>query len=373
MNKIGLVLEGGGAKGAFHCGAIKALCDYGYKFDGAVGTSIGAINAALYVQDGGYQTMMSLWNHVTPSMLTDFDDEKVEELFNNKFDKDNITYWLKQFYNTAKNLGISTDKSLDLLKRYISEPLVRKSNIEYGLVTYSLSDMESKELYLEDIPKGSLHNYILASAYYPAFKFERLEGKFFFDGGLRNNMPINLLISKGYDHIIAIRTMSKRPFILPEGTEAKIDFICPSEDLGGAMQVTKRMIARNIKLGYYDVLRYIKGYTGKRYYISGSIEELILELIGSRWCGINREQLTSALSDIYEGVDTEEALITYLEEFATLCNMEKFTVYKPKQFVEKLRNKSFSLDFQENVIYKLILREKIKKEELFTQLMRKES
>ena len=72
--KTGLVLEGGGAKGAFHCGAIKALYDNGYAFDGAVGTSIGAINAALVVQDGCYESLMEPWTHIAPSMFTDFDD-----------------------------------------------------------------------------------------------------------------------------------------------------------------------------------------------------------------------------------------------------------------------------------------------------------
>ena len=40
----GLVLEGGGAKGSFHIGVLKALFESGYTFDGVAGTSIGAIN-----------------------------------------------------------------------------------------------------------------------------------------------------------------------------------------------------------------------------------------------------------------------------------------------------------------------------------------
>ncbi len=44
----GLVLEGGGVKGAYHIGVLKALRENGLdKFDGYVGTSIGAINAAM--------------------------------------------------------------------------------------------------------------------------------------------------------------------------------------------------------------------------------------------------------------------------------------------------------------------------------------
>ena len=38
---LGVALEGGGARGAFHVGAIKALLEEGYEIDGIVGTSIG--------------------------------------------------------------------------------------------------------------------------------------------------------------------------------------------------------------------------------------------------------------------------------------------------------------------------------------------
>ena len=49
---LGLVLEGGGAKGSYHAGAIKALHESGYSFDGVMGTSIGAINGAIVAPRG---------------------------------------------------------------------------------------------------------------------------------------------------------------------------------------------------------------------------------------------------------------------------------------------------------------------------------
>ena len=42
----GLVLEGGGTKGAYQIGAYKALRDLGIEFQGVAGTSIGALNGA---------------------------------------------------------------------------------------------------------------------------------------------------------------------------------------------------------------------------------------------------------------------------------------------------------------------------------------
>ena len=40
-------LEGGGARGAFHMGVVKAFLEEGYEIGGITGTSIGALNGAI--------------------------------------------------------------------------------------------------------------------------------------------------------------------------------------------------------------------------------------------------------------------------------------------------------------------------------------
>jgi len=62
MEKIGLVLGGGGAKGAFAAGALKAIYDKIYPkwFDIVSGTSIGAFNGVL-ASLGQVDKMVSLW------------------------------------------------------------------------------------------------------------------------------------------------------------------------------------------------------------------------------------------------------------------------------------------------------------------------
>ena len=63
---LGLVLEGGGAKGSYQAGAIKALYEKGYKFDGVMGTSIGAINGA-FVAQGTEEKCFDFWENISPS------------------------------------------------------------------------------------------------------------------------------------------------------------------------------------------------------------------------------------------------------------------------------------------------------------------
>ncbi len=47
----GLTLEGGGGKGAYQIGAWKAFRQKGIEFDGVTGTSVGALNGAMILQD----------------------------------------------------------------------------------------------------------------------------------------------------------------------------------------------------------------------------------------------------------------------------------------------------------------------------------
>ena len=61
--KQALVLAGGGAKGAYQAGCIKAMREIGYDFDIVTGTSIGALNALLVIQKD-YEVLYKLWNEI---------------------------------------------------------------------------------------------------------------------------------------------------------------------------------------------------------------------------------------------------------------------------------------------------------------------
>lgn len=60
----GLVLQGGGAKGAFQFGVLKELHQNGVKFDVIAGTSVGALNGAI-VAAGAWELGEELWSHLT--------------------------------------------------------------------------------------------------------------------------------------------------------------------------------------------------------------------------------------------------------------------------------------------------------------------
>jgi len=224
----GLALEGGGAKGAYHIGVAKALFEKGYTFDGFVGTSIGAINAAMMVQ-GDFDKAIESWMDITIGKIFDEDSRRT------------------------------------IIEEHISEDKIRRSGKDFGLVTVSLSDLKPYELTLEDIPKGQLVNYVMASASLPIFGPETIEDKMFLDGAFYNNCPVNLLLDKGYDEVIAVRTYAFGIFHKTEDPRVKL--ISPHSDLGNMMNFTREGIAANIKLGYYDGLRFAENLLGRSYYI----------------------------------------------------------------------------------------------------------
>jgi len=203
---LGLALEGGGAKGAFHMGAVKAFLDEGYVFDGVAGTSIGALNGAIIAQgdfDLGYQW----WEKMDTSLLFDIDQTHIQNFMNKKIDKEVLFYLSSKVKNIVENRGLDTKKIRETLKLIIDEEKLRQSHTDFGIVTVSMSDLKPLELYKEDIPYGKMIDYLMASANFPAFRIEPIEGKFYIDGGFYDNCPINLLSRKGYQEVITIRTM----------------------------------------------------------------------------------------------------------------------------------------------------------------------
>ena len=78
--EYGLVLDGGGARGAYQIGAWKALREAGVKIEAVAGTSVGALNGALICM-GDLEKAEKIWREMTFSTVMDVDDEEMEGWF----------------------------------------------------------------------------------------------------------------------------------------------------------------------------------------------------------------------------------------------------------------------------------------------------
>ena len=100
--EYGLVLEGGGAKGAYQIGAWRALKEAGVKIRGVSGTSVGALNGALICMDD-LEKAEKLWANISYSQVMDVDDALMRRLF----DKSQMTgeLWRETLKEVFRLLG----------------------------------------------------------------------------------------------------------------------------------------------------------------------------------------------------------------------------------------------------------------------------
>lgn len=261
---IGLALEGGGARGAYHVGVIKALLENGYDFDGFVGTSIGALNAAMMAQCD-FEKLHDLWLNVSYEDLFDEDECKLIKYIDEKGLKPNLELFanMKETLIKIKDGGINTDKMKKFIDSHLDENKIRSSNKDFGLVTLKINELKPIRLMLNDIPHGQMVNYLMASASVPGFRSETIGNDKFIDGAFHDNCPYSLLLEKDYDEIIAIRTTASGIFFKATN-EDRVKVITPKQNLGRLLIFTPQRSAQNIKLGYEDGLEFIKSGKGNK-------------------------------------------------------------------------------------------------------------
>ena len=323
----GIALEGGGARGAYHIGALKALMENGYKITGAVGTSIGSFNAAMVAQ-GDFDKLYEYWTNLSSSDLFDIDKGDLQKIVNKKIDMTLIKNVAEYVKVVASNKGMDVTKYKELLEKLIDEDKLRKSKIDFGLATVSLTDKKPVELYKEDIDEGMVASYIMASSQLPVFKSEKVQEKVFLDGGFYNNCPVNLLVEKGYKDIIEIRTKAVGVYKkVKKAKDVNIITIEPSGDLGSVLFADSELINKNVKMGYYDALRIIKGLAGNKYYINKLEKSVAFNI----FMKLSDEQIYKIAKDTVKDVNQKEAKKVLFEnillEIAKKIKLQKANSY----------------------------------------------
>lgn len=201
--KVGLVLSGGGAKGAAEVGVLKVIDKarkYGLKIDYIAGTSMGALIGGLYAAG------------ISPD---DIERMMFTEKWLSLYSKDAVGYFSKNYWRAPTGL-VRDDflqNKLDSLFssygcRFFSDTL-----IPFNCVAVNINDMT--EVYLKE---GVLARSIVASMAYPGFLPIQQDGMNLIDGGILNNLPVDVVRRMGADIVIAIdleqTTNSTRNFSL---------------------------------------------------------------------------------------------------------------------------------------------------------------
>ncbi len=163
MDKVGLVLSGGGMRGIAHIGVLKALSEYQFDIHQIAGSSSGAIVGALYAHGYDWEEMLDFFRNIQIFDLKKYARKKPGIIDAEKFHKD-----FSKFFRAD---------SFDSLKI----PLI-----------VTATDILTGDLNLFD--RGELIRPILASAAFPGiFAPVKITDSYYVDGGVLNNFPIEAL------------------------------------------------------------------------------------------------------------------------------------------------------------------------------------
>lgn len=255
MNDYGLVFSGGGARGAYQIGVWEALNDLDIHASAVVGTSIGAINGVFYAQQD-LETAKELWKNIDASQI---------------------------FGEPFQDLLINVEPLRALLETTVDEDAVRRSPIRFGLATYNLSTRKTEYRFIEEIPKGQLVSFILASANLPLFKREVINNQLYVDGGVVDTLPFKMLIKEGYTQIITVMVdiHGASKFSRKDLKNVVQYDLSHSSNLGGFLTINQNRFQTNIKMGFYDTMKYFNIYAGYWYYLKPT--DLDLELARSKF------------------------------------------------------------------------------------------
>ena len=362
--EYGLVLEGGGAKGAYQIGAWKALKEAGVKIKGVSGTSVGALNGALICMDD-LERAENLWANISYSQIINVDDELMGRLFDkSQMKPEFLRETLKEIFRMLGEGGMDITPLRRLIEENIDEDLIRKSPVEFYSCTYSLTDRKELNVDMKTVPEGQMKDMLLASAYLPGFKNEKLHGKTYVDGGATNVLPMDVLLEHGYQDLILLRIFGvgrEKKVSIPEGVS--VTEIAPRGNLGNTLQFDAGKSRKNMRLGYYDALRAIYGLQGKIYYVEQTREECyyLKQLVQAK------PEVPAALLEAYELDRSPEQemrsfvelllpllavelklpkdwnysslYLAILETAARHCKVHRYRVYTVQQLLEETKRK----------------------------------
>lgn len=321
MKPFGLVLAGGGGKGAYQIGAWEAMREIGVRFDAIAGVSIGSINGALIAADD-FKAATDLWNNISLDKGVNISKPlpDPENLFSTK-------NWGVLFKEFIKNGGFDASPVKEFLSQYIDEEKVRSSKIPFGLVTVQMTQgMTGLELFINDIPKGQLIDYLLASSNIPLANNIGPEGERFLDGGVYDNTPVAMLKKYGWNRLVVVDISTIK------GVNHSLDFLNSNvvyirpyniDDLGASFDFDSENVKMRMKMGYLDAKKAFSYLSGKIFYFSPKtfknmvfeygadavmqLEELAYELKVERLCVYTQNQFLSAVKKAFDEKNAEEA------------------------------------------------------------------
>ena len=248
MNKLGLVLGGGGGLGSYEIGVWKALREYNIdkQIKAISGASVGVLNACLMAQND-YSVAEYIWtNEIEDKILS-----------KKKLDSRNKSI--------SANGIFSREGLLEIIDKYLNVETV--SNCKYPIyaAAVNLHNIDVEYFKLNGKSIQEIKEIMMATSAIPIiFGRQKINGVNYVDGGIEflngNNLPLTPLYEYGCDEIIVVNLY--RDAIVEKSETCKVYEIVPNEYIGsftnGGLDFTLDGAMYRIERGYIDTMEILK-------------------------------------------------------------------------------------------------------------------
>lgn len=205
---IALVLAGGGAKGAAHMGVLKALEEMKIPVDIVLGTSMGAYVAGLYATGMDAEEIESVIYSVNwQSGYRDRVSRSQRRVRDKEYeDRYQLTTDLGFGWDGVRApRGVVQGQSMLRILRKTSGNLAKLDSFDDLVIPYRAVATDIIEMQPVVLDKGYLVDAMMASMSVPgALPPYDIDGRWLVDGGVTNNMPVDIAKQMGADVVIAV-------------------------------------------------------------------------------------------------------------------------------------------------------------------------
>lgn len=207
--KIGLVLSGGAARGLAHIGVLKALDEQGIHVDAIAGTSMGAVIGGLYAAGYTPRELEQLALELDWKQALSDSPPRVDVPFRRKQDDRDFLVKQKLSFRDDGTLGLPLGaiqgQNLSMLLESLLVHTSDTRNFDQLAIPFRAvaTDISTGEKVV--FSKGHLPQAIRASMSIPAvFAPVEVNGKLLVDGGMVDNIPVDVARQMGVDVVIVV-------------------------------------------------------------------------------------------------------------------------------------------------------------------------
>ncbi len=170
------------------------------------------------------------------------------------------------YAQAALNGGMQVERLEHTVEKILNVKKIYKSPIDLGIVTVKFSNLKPVILTKKEIPPTQLKDYLIASAScFPAFQKKTIAHENYIDGGLYDNLPINLAITMGATEVIAVDLKEIGIKKRVKDQTIPITYISPNNDIGSFLIFDKMMARSCIQFGYNDTMKAFQQLDGKKF------------------------------------------------------------------------------------------------------------